>query len=73
LIDNYGNYVIQKCLQVSNEPQLGQLISLLKDDVEKLGQSNDFGMKIYQRLIKKYPALESSNIVSDFQQIKRKP
>ena len=62
LIDNFGNYVIQKCLSVAQEPQLSFFISQLKDDVEKLGQSNEFGMKIYQRLIKKYPALESDLI-----------
>ena len=71
LIDNFGNYVIQKCLQVTQEPLLSVFISELKDDVEKLGQSNEFGMKIYQRLIKKYPALESDLIVNDFQPVRR--
>ena len=71
LIDNFGNYVIQKCLQVTQEPLLSVFISELKDDVEKLGQSNEFGVKIYQRLIKKYPALESDLIVNDFQPVRR--
>jgi len=58
LSDQYGNYVIQKCLQVAHEPQLSLFINDLKSDVLNLSKSSDFGFKIYQRLVKKHPALD---------------
>lgn len=58
LSDQYGNYVIQKCLQVAHEPQLSLFINDLKGDVLNLSKSSDFGFKIYQRLVKKHPALD---------------
>lgn len=60
LSDQYGNYVIQKCLAVAQEPQLSNFIADLRPDVEKLSQHSEFGYKIYQRLVKKYPALDAS-------------
>lgn len=62
LIDQYGNYVIQKCLSVAVEPEFSKFINVLKSDVEQLGQSSDFGVKIYQRLVRKYPQLSSDKV-----------
>lgn len=55
LLDQYGNYVIQKSLQVAQEPYFSDFIEKLKPDLDRLRYSNDFGMKIYSRLIKQYP------------------
>jgi len=52
LLDQYGNYVIQKSLQVALEPYFSEFIEKLKPDLERLRHSNDFGIKIYNRLIK---------------------
>ena len=51
LLDQYGNYVIQKSLSVAIEPYFSQFIEKLKPDIERLRLSNDFGVKIYNRLI----------------------
>ncbi len=61
LLDQYGNYVIQKSLSVAVEPFFSQFIEKLKPDLERLRQSNDFGVKIYNRLVKQYPQLASDN------------
>jgi hypothetical protein len=55
LLDQYGNYVIQKSLSVAVEPYFSLFIDKLKIDIEKLKHSNDFGLKIYNRLVKQYP------------------
>mmetsp|Transcript_25041 Transcript_25041/g.24503 ORF Transcript_25041/g.24503 Transcript_25041/m.24503 type:complete len:169 (+) Transcript_25041:2251-2757(+) len=57
LLDQYGNYVIQKSLSVAKEPDFTQFIEKLKPDIDRLRFSNEFGMKIYTRLIKQYPQL----------------
>lgn len=64
LLDQYGNYVIQKSLSVAVEPVFSEFIEKLKPDVERLRQSNDFGVKIYNRLIKQYPSLSSDQYKS---------
>ena len=51
--------MIQKSLSVAVEPFFSQFIEKLKPDVERLRLSNDFGVKIYNRLIKQYPQLSS--------------
>lgn len=55
LLDQYGNYVIQKALSVAVEPFFSEFIDRLKPDIERLRMSNDFGLKIYNRLVKQYP------------------
>jgi hypothetical protein len=60
LLDQYGNYVIQKSLSVAVEPYFSEFIEKLKPDLERLRLSNDFGVKIYNRLVKQYPQLASS-------------
>ena len=62
LIDQYGNYVIQKCLAVAAEPQMAELKNTIRLDVERMAFESEFGMKIYQRLTKKYPDLESKEV-----------
>lgn len=60
LSDQFGNYVLQKSLSVAQEPQLTQFLNALAPEVLKLQHYSDFGHKIYQRLVKKYPALDPS-------------
>jgi hypothetical protein len=43
---------------VAVEPYFSQFIEKLKFDMERLRHSNDFGIKIYNRLIKQYPQLD---------------
>jgi len=57
LLDQYGNYVIQKSLSVAREPFFSQFIEKLRPDLDRLRYSNDFGLKIYSRLVKQYPQL----------------
>lgn len=57
LLDQYGNYVIQKSLSVAVEPHFSEFIEKLKPDMERLRTSTDFGVKIYNRLVKQYPQL----------------
>lgn len=61
LLDQYGNYVIQKALSVAVEPFFSEFIDRLKPDIERLRMSNDFGLKIYNRLVKQYPQLSSDS------------
>jgi hypothetical protein len=42
---------------VAVEPYFSEFIEKLKIDMEKLKHSTDFGLKIYNRLIKQYPQL----------------
>jgi len=63
LMDQYGNYVIQKALSVAVEPYFSEFIEKLKPDVERLRFSNEFGLKIYHRLIKQYPPLNTTGYV----------
>lgn len=39
------------------EPYFTEFIDKLKPDLERLRLSNDFGVKIYNRLVKQYPQL----------------
>lgn len=41
------------------EPCFSEFIEKLKPDIERLRLSNDFGVKIYNRLVKQYPQLAS--------------
>jgi hypothetical protein len=62
LLDQYGNYVIQKSLSVAVEPHFSNFIEKLKPDMERLRLSNEFGIKIYNRLVKQYPQLASDHV-----------
>lgn len=57
LADQYGNYVIQKAIQVASEPAKSQFLQLLKPEMGTLAQSGKLGHKIFCRLIKQYPVL----------------
>ena len=61
LSDQYGNYVIQKALQVADEQTQKQFLEKLKPDIALLQNSQGFGQKIYIRLVKQYPVLSSPN------------
>ena len=61
LLDQYGNYVIQKSLSVAQEPNFTLFIEKLRPDMERLKYSNEFGVKIYNRLVKQYPQLATSD------------
>ena len=63
LLDQYGNYVIQKSLQVALEPHFSNFIEKLKPDLDRLRHSNEFGIKIYNRLVKQYPQLSCDHLV----------
>lgn len=47
LLDQYGNYVIQKALNVADESQFNAFIAKLKPELPYLAQSSDFGYKIF--------------------------
>lgn len=60
------------------EPYFSEFIEKLKPDLERLRVSNDFGVKIYSRLVKQYPQLSSDSLYrgikpGHFQQKKAKP
>jgi hypothetical protein len=44
-------------LSVAEAPYYDEFIQKLRPDLERLRYSNDFGMKIYTRLVKQYPEL----------------
>lgn len=54
LLDQYANYVIQKALQVCEEPLFTQFIDRIKLELPQLAISSDFGFKIHQRLVRQY-------------------
>lgn len=57
LQDQYGNYVIQKALQVAEEPAKSELLQKIKLDMYQLKDGDDFSVKIYGKLVKAYPQL----------------
>ena len=64
LKDQYGNYVVQKTLAVAEPEDLETLISKIKPDMEYLRKSSEFGRKIYNKLVKSYPALQTTSFES---------
>ena len=58
LADQYGNYVVQKALQVALEPKKTQFLNLLRPEMPELMATSSLGYKIYCRLIKQYPTLQ---------------
>lgn len=59
LVDQYGNYVVQKTLAVAEKDDLELLIAKIKPDMENLRKKSDFCLKIYNKLVKTYPALQT--------------
>lgn len=58
LADQYGNYVIQKAIQVATESKRTRFLELLKPDMAQLAHAGNLGYKIYCRLAKQYPMLQ---------------
>ena len=60
----FGNYVVQKCLKVLDAAKRDEMLRDMKPAVAQLGKTGDeFGVKIYQRLVKKYPVLQAEGVV----------
>lgn len=59
LKDQYGNYVVQKTLAVAEKEDKELLIAKIKPEMEDLKRSSEFGQKIYNKLVKSYPSLQS--------------
>jgi hypothetical protein len=56
LFAQFGNYVVQKALNCSNKEEQNKLLSLIATMVEDL-KKLEFGFKLYNKLISKYPTL----------------
>lgn len=54
LMDQYGNYVVQKALQVAVEPTFTLFLIKVKPDLVRLRNSNEIGLKVYNKLMKSY-------------------
>ena len=56
LVAHFGNYVVQKALNYSNTDEQNRLLKLIATmvgDLKKL----EFGFKLYNKLVSKYPTL----------------
>jgi len=53
IMDQYGNYVVQKALSVTDGMQFMEIISMIKPAIKNLKQSH-FGKKIYENLLYNY-------------------
>ena len=64
ICDQFGNYIIQKCLPLVKGKQFKSMIDQIKKAVKTLNQSNH-GRKIYENLLRNYRDYfqESKNIV----------
>ena len=51
--DQFGNYVIQKALKVSDYDTQIEIINQIKPQIEQLRQTN-IGRKIYEHLMQSY-------------------
>ena len=51
--DQFGNYVIQKALKVSDYDTQVEIINQIKPQIEQLRQTN-IGRKIYEHLMQSY-------------------
>jgi hypothetical protein len=64
LSDQYGNYVVQKTLAVAEPADLEVLLQKIKPEMEDLRNISDFGIKIYNKLVKSYPCLQNKTAKS---------
>ena len=53
IIDQYGNYIIQKALQNAEQKEFGIIIDIIKMNEKKLKQSQ-YGRVIFEKLVKNY-------------------
>ena len=51
--DQYGNYVVQKAMHISDEETVNKIIEQIKPIIPELLESN-IGKKIYEKLIENY-------------------
>ncbi len=61
ITDQFGNYVIQKALKVSNRNTQIEIINQIKPEIDQLKQTN-IGRKIYEHLMQSYSVLLNDNI-----------
>ena len=59
--DQFGNYVIQKALKVSDYDTQIEIINQIKPQIEQLRQTN-IGRKIYEHLMQSYSVLLNDNV-----------
>ena len=62
--DQYGNYVIQKALNVTSGPLFMNIIKQIQLTIETLKQSN-IGRKIYDHLMRKYGDYFRESIIKE--------
>ena len=60
IIDQFGNYVIQKALKVSNYNTRIEIINQIKPEIDQLKQTN-IGRKIYEHLMQSYSEFFNNN------------
>ena len=53
ILDQYGNYIVQKALQNAEQKEFGIIINIIKMNEKKLKQSQH-GRVIYEKLVKNY-------------------
>ena len=53
ILDQYGNYIVQKALQLSEQKEFDIIIDIIKKNEKKLKQSQ-YGKVIYEKLMKNY-------------------
>eukprot|EP00871_Galdieria_phlegrea_P001570 jgi/Galph1/2413/GphlegSOOS_G1064.1 len=52
--DAYGNYVVQRALQLAQAPQLEQFCDVIRPHLSSL-KSTPYGKRIYSKIIKRFP------------------
>ena len=75
LMDMYGNYVIQKALQISYEPYYSVFIENIGPVLENL-RNLSFGAKLYTKFLNNYPEFseyvdENSQYYDDYYEYKK--
>ena len=53
ILDQYGNYIVQKALQNAEQKEFGIIINIIKMNEKKLKQSQH-GRVIYEKLMKNF-------------------
>ena len=64
LFDKFGNYVIQKALQRSNDKEREYILNMIAPHMHKL-KNYSFGIKLYSKLIITYSYLSKVILVSN--------
>ena len=60
IVDNYGNYVIQKALKVAakkEDPAFNRILNLVLENIRLLDQK-DYGRKLIKKLSNTYPEVK---------------